>query len=82
MALEGPRIATALFGALLVVACSGCSLVDRAGTDLQNAGTNIRNSADWIRSKLGGQPNTPPVAEGHSPSVAYPLEPPPNASVP
>jgi hypothetical protein len=72
----------AVGGALLMAAVSGCSLVDRAGVDLQNAGTNIRNSADWVRGKLGGQPSTPPVAEGHSPGMVYPREPPPNASSP
>jgi hypothetical protein len=75
-AVKGPFQATAFFGALLLVGCSGCSLVDRAGTDLENAGINIRNSADWVRGELGG---TPPVAAGHSPGMAaYPPEPSPN----
>jgi hypothetical protein len=78
--VKGPFHATAFFGVLLLVVCSGCSLVDRAGTDLENAGINIRNSADWVRGKLGG---TPPVAAGHSPGMAaYPPEPSPNPPPP
>jgi hypothetical protein len=60
-------------GAVLLLFGGGCSLVDRAGQDLQNAGSNITHSADWVRNKLGGGPAVPPMTAGHSPGA--PLSP-------
>jgi hypothetical protein len=77
------RFRALLCGAILLLLGVGCSLVDRAGQDLQTAGSNISHSADWVRNKLGGgDARPPPVTAGHSPGVANAPEgssaPPPN----
>ena len=56
---------------LLPLACAGCSVVDRAGQDLETAGSNIAHPGTWLRHEFGGSTETRPVMEGHSPDVDY-----------
>lgn len=76
------RLSIDAIGLILLLSCLGCSLVDRAGRDLETAGGNIRKSADWVGSQLGYPTEAPPVVSGSSSVTRYVVAPPPGADAP
>lgn len=76
------RLSIGAIGLILLLSCLGCSLVDRAGRDLETAGGNIRKSADWVGSQLGYPTEAPPVVSGSSSVTRYVVAPPPGAAAP